>query len=194
MERELSASDGRLLLKIARENILREFGDKNEDLSELLTQVENPVAKKQRGIFVSLHRKNGDLRGCIGNINPVKTLIEGVQDNARHAAFHDSRFRPLSHEELEDMVIEISILTNPEKLDYKNADDLIKKITPGLDGVIIGKAHRSATFLPQVWEQLKDAHSFLSHLCMKAGLDAQEWKSGTLDVSLYRVQSFEEND
>lgn len=192
MEKELSDEDGRLLLKIAREKILREFGYENEDLSQLCRQLDDWMLTEDRGVFVTLHRKSGDLRGCIGNIEPVKPLIEGVQDNACHAAFHDSRFTPLSYEELEDTVIEISILTRPEKIEYADADELLEKIRPGIDGIILGEGHNRATFLPQVWEQLTEPSKFLGHLCMKAGLRADEWLSGTLEISCYQVDSFEE--
>jgi len=108
------------------------------------------------------------------------------------AAFNDSRFSPLSFEELKDTTIEVSILTQPKKINYTDADDLIAKLTPGIDGVIINKNYHSATFLPQVWEQLKDPETFLTHLCTKAGLSADAWKSSNLDVSTYQVQLFED--
>ena len=189
MAEKLSRKDGTLLLKIARENILRKFGKENDDLAALKTQVSTLVLEENRGTFVSLHKK-GDLRGCIGNIEAVKTIWEGVADNAKHAAFSDSRFSPLSREELNDTIIEVSILTRPEKLDYTGAKDLIAMIRPGIDGVIIQKDYHSATFLPQVWKQLKDPRDFLNHLCMKAGLSPHEWESGDLNVLVYQVQLF----
>ncbi len=192
MPEEMSIEDGHLLLKLARENILRQFGEQKESLSELEKKIKNPVIKRNRGTFVSLHKQKGELRGCIGNIEPVKSLLEGVKDNARHAAFRDTRFRPLAYEELEETLIEISILTRPAELEYSDSDDLIRKLKPGVDGVIIEKHNNRATFLPQVWDQLKDPHAFLGHLCTKAGLPSDEWKKGSLKVSLYQVQSFEE--
>jgi len=191
MTEKLSEKDGALLLKLARENILRKFGTENNLLGDLKTQVSSRVVEESRGTFVTLHQK-GDLRGCIGNIDPVKTILQGVMENARLAAFNDSRFSPLSHEEVKDTRIEISILTPPEKLAYTDARDLIAKLRPDIDGVIIKKQYHSATFLPQVWEQLKDSGLFLTHLCSKAGLAKDEWKSGSLDVFTYQVQSFQE--
>jgi len=123
----------------------------------------------------------------------VKSLYEGVIDNAKLAAFHDTRFKPLSFEELKDIKIEVSILTCPEKLEYKGGRDLIGKIRPDIDGVIIRKNSCSATFLPQVWKQLKNPENFLRQLCMKAGLPQDEWKTGDLIVSTYQVQFFEED-
>lgn len=191
MTGQLSKEDGILLLKLARETILRGLGKEKENLAALKTRVSPQVLEENRGTFVSLHKK-GDLRGCIGNIEPTKPIFQGVADNAAHAAFNDSRFNPLSFEELKDTAIEVSILTQPEKIDYTDIKELISKIRPGIDGVMIRKHYHSATFLPQVWTQLKDPESFLSQLCLKAGLSSDEWKRGTLDISTYQVQLFEE--
>lgn len=191
MTQQLSEKDGRLLLKVARENILNQFVKGHEFLGSMKAELSAPVFKENRGTFVTLHKK-GALRGCIGNIEPVKTILQGVMDNSRHAAFNDSRFNPLTQEEIMDTVIEISILTCPEKLNYADARDLTARLRPQIDGVIIKKYHHQATFLPQVWEQLNDPESFLSHLCTKAGLPGDEWRNGDLEVLVYQVQSFEE--
>lgn len=191
MREKLSKKDGEFLLKLARQSILCEFKKKDNKLEFLKAKGSRLVLKENRGTFVTLHKK-GDLRGCIGNIDPEKTVFEGVMDNARHAAFNDSRFSPLSFEELKDTIIEVSILTQPQKLDYTDAEDLLAMLRPDIDGVMIKKHYHSATFLPQVWTQLKDPETFLTHLCMKAGLSSNEWKSGNLRVSTYQVQLFEE--
>ncbi|MBT6340889.1 MAG: AmmeMemoRadiSam system protein A, partial [Desulfobacula sp.] len=106
--------------------------------------------------------------------------------------FNDSRFNPLSHDELKDTIIEVSILTCPQNLDYTDAKDLIAKLRPNIDGVMLKKHYKSATFLPQVWEQLKDPEIFLNHLCSKAGLSEDEWRSCDLNILIYQVQSFQE--
>ncbi|MCK5349109.1 MAG: AmmeMemoRadiSam system protein A [Desulfobacula sp.] len=191
MTDKLSKRDGELLLKLARQTILCKFGQEDDELGSLKAEVSKNILEEKRGIFVSLHKKK-DLRGCIGNIDPVKTVFEGVVDNARHAAFNDSRFSPLSYEELKETIIEVSILTRPQKLDYTDAQDLIAKLRPDVDGVMIKKRHHSSTFLPQVWKQLKEPRTFLTHLCIKAGLSSDEWKSGDLSVLTYQVQLFEE--
>jgi len=191
MIKKISEKDGTLLLKLVRENILDKFGKQNQTLGALKARVSNLVRDEKRGTFVCLHKK-GNLRGCIGNIEPTKTILQGVMDNAHYAAFNDSRFSPLVYEELNDTRIEVSILTQPQKIDYTDANDLIEKLRPNIDGVIIKKNYKSATFLPQVWEQLKDPETFLTQLSYKAGLPKDEWKSGDLDVSTYQVQSFQE--
>ncbi len=192
MTKLISKNDGILLLELARQSILHEFKKQEKRLKTIKDKVSSPILKENRGTFVTLH-KNRELRGCIGNIDPVKNIFKGIQDNAKHAAFDDTRFTPLTHEELEQTNIEISILTRPEKIEYTDSNDLIAKLSPGIDGVIIQKGYNSATFLPQVWDQLQDPKIFLTHLCTKAGLPSNEWESGKLDVSIYQVQLFEES-
>lgn len=135
---------------------------------------------------------NGQLRGCIGNMSSTLNLRDGVRQNAISAAFHDPRFSPLTEAELDKVHIEISILTDPRPLEYSGGDDLIRKLRPNVDGVIISKGHKQATFLPQVWKQLPRPDDFLSRLCTKAGLPARTWQAGALDVKTYQVISFEE--
>lgn len=192
MGKQISEKEGEVLLKIARQSIFNAFSELGDNpLEEIKMSLSKSILEDNRGIFVSLHKK-GRLRGCIGNIEPVKTIFEGIVDNARHAAFKDSRFNPMGEEELNETQIEISILTRPRKLEYQNTDDLISQLTPGVDGVIIEKGHNRATFLPQVWDQLKRTEDFLGHLCRKAGLQTTEWQTGALDVSTYQVQLFSE--
>jgi AmmeMemoRadiSam system protein A len=90
------------------------------------------------------------------------------------------------------VAIEISILTEPQPFDYSDAKDLVKRLRPRVDGVILARKGASATFLPQVWQQLPEAETFLTHLCLKAGLPARSWQVGDLEVSTYQVQSFDE--
>ncbi|MFH2093183.1 MAG: AmmeMemoRadiSam system protein A [Pseudomonadota bacterium] len=189
--RELSEQDGQLLLKLARQTILNAFGAEGNRMDLLKSKASKRVCEDKRGTFVTLH-KGGELRGCIGNIEPGKTIFDGVVDNARYAAFKDSRFKPVSFKELDQIQIEVSILTQPEKLEYNSQQDLISKLETKTQGVIIEKGYHKATFLPQVWQQLDTPEVFLDHLCSKAGLSAGEWKSCNLDIYTYQVQLFEE--
>ena len=190
MEKDkLTEDQGRFLLKVARQTIEQElFARKGEEADE---KGLSAVFRTRRGTFVTLMEK-GNLRGCIGHIIPQETLIEGVRENAINAAFRDPRFHPLRPDEWRDVKIEVSILTDPKPLSYADSQDLLEKLRPGIDGVIIKKGYRQATFLPQVWEQLPDQKEFLTHLCYKAGLEGDAWKSGQLEVSTYQVQAFEE--
>jgi len=185
----LSEEEGRKLLKAARDTIQNALGEqKSESAGE---EGLPPVLSERRGSFVTLTLQ-GALRGCIGRIIPQETLLEGVKANAIQAAFRDPRFRPLSRGELDRVKIEVSILTEPVPLSYSDDHDLTNRLRPGTDGVILKKGYKQATFLPQVWEQLPNPGDFLTHLCLKAGLEGDAWKRDKLDVSVYRVQAFEE--
>jgi AmmeMemoRadiSam system protein A len=144
--------------------------------------------KEKRATFITL-KKNGALRGCIGMLQAVKPLYQDIIDNALSAAFHDSRFMPLSKEEFKNLDVEISVLSPMKKLDYKDADDLLEKLDKKF-GLLIKKGHHSATFLPQVWEELIKKEDFLSHLCMKAGMSHDEWKKGDIEIFIYEVEKF----
>jgi AmmeMemoRadiSam system protein A len=185
----LTEEEGRQLLRVARETIRHAlFEGESENLPE--TASSHQFAER-RGTFVTLTIHRG-LRGCIGHIIPQETLIEGVRVNALNAAFRDPRFSPLSKSEFDQIKIEVSILTEPRPLAYSDAGDLLQKLRPGRDGVIIKKGYHQATFLPQVWEQLHDKKAFLTHLCMKAGLAGNAWEEERLEVLTYQVQAFHE--
>lgn len=191
MTRSLSDTEKKILLSLARLSIKDRFEKNPDEVDQIKRQLPDEFIEQNRGVFVSLH-KHGHLRGCIGNIEPVKTVFNGIWDNAKHAAFKDSRFPPLSREELKDTQIEISILTPPNRLTYSDHFELISKLKPEIHGVIIEKGHCKATFLPQVWHQLESPEKFLEHLCIKAGLPQDEWKTGSLKVYTYEVTFFEE--
>lgn len=185
----LTDEQGKYLLDVARNTIRGSlFGDKGgADKDDNLP----PIFNEKRGTFVTLTSK-GNLRGCIGHIIAQESLIEGIRENAINAAFKDPRFKPVGKIEWEQLKIEISILTDPKPLSYSDAEDLLKKIRPCIDGVILKKGYHQSTFLPQVWDQLPQKEDFLSHLCLKAGLDGNAWRRGDLEVSTYQVQAFEE--
>lgn len=147
--------------------------------------------EKKQGCFVTLHKK-GDLRGCIGSIEPAGPLIQCVEANAYNAAFRDPRFPPLSKEEFYLTDIEVSVLTRPKPLDFSDWHDLKQKLVPGKHGVILSRNMKSATFLPQVWNQLPDAESFLSHLCMKAMLEPECYKNPETRIQVYEAFYFQE--
>ena len=185
----LTEEEGKYLLSVARKTIDQALSGKEGPEKE--DSDTSPLFGVQRGTFVTL-TTGGNLRGCIGHIIPQEALIEGIRINAINAAFKDPRFRPLSKNEWKRVRIEISILTEPKPLSYSDGDDLLKKLRPGIDGVIIKKGYHQSTFLPQVWDQLPLKEEFLNHLCLKAGLDGDEWKKGRIEVSTYQAQAFEE--
>ena len=148
---------------------------------------------EDRGCFVTLH-KNGQLRGCIGCIEPVSTLMACIEAHAESAAFHDPRFPPVTAEELEAIDIEISVLTVPEDLAFTDGEDLKSQLEPHIHGVILSRGFRTSTFLPQVWKQLPDKESFLQHLCVKGGMPADAWKDPRTKVQVYKAGAFGEKD
>jgi AmmeMemoRadiSam system protein A len=181
---------GQQLVRLARKTIAARLGLPGVTPDNDITT--DPALQEKRGTFVTL-KINGQLRGCMGCLTPSETILEGILRNALNAAFNDPRFPALTVPELEETEIEISILTSPRELQYKGGDDLLAKLRPNIDGVIISKGPARATFLPQVWEQLPGTEDFLAHLCRKAGLSPDEWKKGELGVSIYQVQYFHEN-
>ena len=188
MESVLTDKQGKHLLQLARQTIAQRLSVAPETP---VTQGDDPDA--ECGTFVTLNI-NGALRGCIGNLTAAGSVTESVRRNAVSAAFQDSRFSPLSAEELAEVEIEISVLSPPQKLEYSDGDDLIRKLRPGIDGVILRLGGTGATFLPQVWEQLPDPELFLGHLCRKAGLTASAWRDSHPEIEIYQVQSFTEEE
>jgi len=187
----LSEQQGHLLVRLARQTIEQHLGVSPALLisDEELAQ---PDLLQKRGVFVTLH-KRGDLRGCIGSLAAVETIVDGVRRNALNAAFHDFRFNPVGEDELAQLHVEVSVLTEPGPLPYAAPEDLLHLLKPFHDGVILeGAGQARATFLPQVWQQLPTAEEFLGHLCRKAGLAESAWRSGNVHISTYQVQSFEE--
>jgi AmmeMemoRadiSam system protein B/AmmeMemoRadiSam system protein A len=191
----LSPEQGAALVALARRTLAGHYGENfpSDEVRQLDAQLADPALQTRCGTFVTLKIDN-QLRGCIGSLAATAPMVDGVRDNALNAAFHDPRFPPLKKKELDAVQIEVSVLTEPAELAYTDADDLVAKLKPGVDGVIIKRGYASATFLPQVWEQLPRPESFLSHLCMKAGLPSDHWREGDLTVLVYGVQYFEEEN
>ncbi len=186
----ISEEEGRYLLGLARWVIGRRLGVEQVEPT-LPPQADPAFSEQPRGVFVTL-KQQGKLRGCIGSLSAHQPLPAGVRQNSLNAAFNDPRFAPLTAAELATLHIEISVLTPLRPLEYGRAADLPALLRPGRDGVLIEEGGCSATFLPQVWEQLPDPVSFLEHLCLKAGLSADSWRRGGLKIKTYQVQSFGE--
>lgn len=160
----------KILLEIARLSILSEF-DSTIKIDKDSLKKEFPFLNEKGACFVTLNLY-GRLRGCIGSLIAHRTLIDDIISNARSAAFSDLRFPRLSYEEFKDLDIEISILTPPIKLQYSSIEDLKNKIIPNKHGVILEYQNKSATFLPQVWEQIPDFYDFFTQLSLKAGFSS----------------------
>ncbi|NMC51909.1 AmmeMemoRadiSam system protein B [Candidatus Kuenenbacteria bacterium] len=172
-------------LSLARNTLELAFNlttDKNEDYKQY------PVFSEKRGIFVTL-RKNEELRGCIGLIEPIKELSAAIIEMTEAAAFEDPRFLSLEKNELKDITIEVSVLTPPQKISGPKTE-----IELGRHGVIVKKGSRSGVFLPQVATETGwDLNTFMAHLCAdKAGLPANCWLDGSADIYTFEAQVFEE--
>ena len=185
----LNLNEKKTLLAIARQTLENHFKGNYKPLKEVEnTYSITPGLKEKTGVFVTL-RKQGDLRGCIGSIIGEEPLWEGVRNNVLNSAFHDPRFPPLRESELEKVDIEISAMTPLQKIDD------YKKIRLGTDGVIIRKSYHQAVFLPQVATETGwNLDQFLGHLCQKAGLPADAYKSEGMEFLIFQALVFEEKE
>lgn len=188
----LNEEEKTYLLRFARQIITQTL--RGIDAEWEITDQMSAQLKKPGAAFVTLHTRDGLLRGCIGSLRARVPLIEDVKNNAKAAAFEDPRFPPLSLRELPHIIIEISVLSPPQPLHYSDAADLVQKLRPGVDGVVLEKGWHRATFLPQVWDQLSTPTEFLGNLCYKAGLPANAWKDNDIKISTYQVEEFSEED
>ncbi|MDP7076811.1 MAG: TIGR00296 family protein, partial [Desulfobacterales bacterium] len=149
---------------------------------------------EKSGVFVTLSRfPSKELRGCIGYVMPVMKLKKAICDNALNAALEDPRFPALRKEELDRIVVEISLLTVPEKIKYSSPEELLNRIQIGKDGLIMEKSFFKGLLLPQVpVEWGWDVEEFLSHTCMKAGLSSNTWRKGEVTIKKFSAAVFSE--
>ena len=179
-----------VLLQIAKSAILTQF-DKSYSLKREGLIEKYPFLDKDGASFVTLKYEH-ELRGCIGSIVAHEKLLDDVIHNAKSAAFNDPRFHPLKSDEFSHLRVEVSVLSKPEILEYSDFDDLLKKLQPNIDGLILKHGVYQGTFLPQVWEQLPEPKDFLQHLSMKAGSSPSIYKEHPA-IYRYRVDSIEDD-
>jgi AmmeMemoRadiSam system protein A len=179
--------NNRYLIDIAKDAILEEF-EAHQIVDRSLLLKKYPALSRKGAVFVTLE-KDKNLRGCVGSLIAHRTLLDDIISNAKSAAFRDNRFRPLRRDEFDDrnFSVEISILSEPKLLRYKDAKDLSKKIRPQIDGVILKYGRYQATYLPQVWEQLPRFDYFFTTLCKKAGLNGNCLEMHP-EIYLYQVE------
>jgi AmmeMemoRadiSam system protein A len=182
----LSSEDRQALLDVAAASVrqgLETGRPLRVDVSQYSSALQAPGAS-----FVTL-TIGGQLRGCIGMLEPIRPLVEDVAENAFAAAFRDPRFPPLSPAEYKQLEYHISIIHRPEPVQFSSEADLVRQLRPGVDGLILEDNGHKGTFLPSVWKSLPDPADFLRHLKMKAGLPPNYW-SDTLKVQRYTVEEF----
>ena len=177
------------LLKLARKTLETYYATGNT-LSVDLSQVPKEL-KEERGVFVTLKHKH-NLRGCIGNILANSPVYKAVINNALSAALEDHRFSPVTADEVKDLTIEISILSQPVKMSVTDPQEYLIKLKPEIDGVIIKQGDYQSTYLPQVWEDLKEPEAFLGSLCQKAGLNSDCWQEKETELFTYQAKVFNE--
>lgn len=174
------------LIDLARESISSFFNKSTVDLTKYSEYDEHS------GVFVTLY-KNGNLRGCVGYLAVKLPLYDSIYRLARDAAFNDQRFDPLTVDELNDLTIEISILTKPERILVKRSADYLSKIEIGQDGLIVENSGRSGVLLPHVFvENNCDALQAIEMTCQKAGLHAHAWKDTDTNISKFKSKIIKE--
>ncbi|AKB75593.1 hypothetical protein MSLAZ_2332 [Methanosarcina lacustris Z-7289] len=188
----LTETEGRAAVKLARKTIETFLSEKRLTEPQESGSDLSPVFGENRGVFVTL-TEDGLLRGCIGHPYPDSTLEEAILDSAISAATRDPRFPPVGKEELDSIVVEVTVLTQPEKINA-SPKDLPDKVIIGKHGLIVKQGYYQGLLLPQVApENNMDAIDFLSHTCMKAGLSPDAWVNGA-EVYRFEGQIFKETE
>ncbi len=188
----MTGNRGEILLQIARHSIREELYPETDSVQPDKINEKHDWLQQQAACFITL-TKNDDLRGCIGTLDAYRPLYEDVRQNAKGAAFHDTRFSPLRAEEFDEIELEISLLSSMHAMTFDSEQNLLSQIRPGEDGIVFEYDYHRSTFLPQVWEQLPDARDFFSHLKQKAGLSLDFW-SDRVKVYRYSVSKWKESD
>ena len=190
---ELTDQEGKFLIQLARNTVTKYL----ENGITLKPPEDTPKKLyEQCGVFITISSiQNGEkaLRGCIGYPYPTIPLVEAVIDIAINASTQDPRFEPMTTEEIDNVVFEVSILTPPELVSVSNPKDYINKIKVGEDGLIIERGYRKGLLLPQVpteWGWCEE--EFLCQCCMKAGLPLDSWLTKDAKISKFKAIIFEE--
>ncbi|UCC21348.1 MAG: TIGR00296 family protein [Promethearchaeota archaeon] len=194
-EDEFTLEDGKLLIKFARENI--EYFLKNNRHIPVPDMVKAKFSDKY-GAFVTLNKydvSGNPLRGCIGYIEPKFSLYDVIQKVSISSAIEDPRFQSVSLEEMDKIVIELSILTPPKLLEVNDPKEYLDKIVIGRDGLIAEKGMRRGLLLPQVpvdHDRNWDVETFLSQTCSKAWLESNAWQDKSTKIYSFQAILFEE--
>jgi uncharacterized protein (TIGR00296 family) len=188
----LSLDEGAFLVRLARGTIESVLGGGRPPSTSKAPE----ATKRHCGVFVTLNRVRGgehELRGCIGYPYPVKALVEAVVDVSQGAAFEDPRFPSVKAAEMDEIVVEVSVLTPPEVVRVDDPRHYPEHVRVGEDGLIVRRGGRSGLLLPQVavdWDW--DAEEFLSQCCVKAGLPPDSWLLPGTEVQRFQALIFAE--
>jgi AmmeMemoRadiSam system protein A len=184
----LTKQQGKKLIELAKKTISSRFDGKELKISDELKK----EFSEKKGAFVTL-TIDKELRGCIGIVEAIYPLWQTIMHAAESAAFGDPRFSPLKKEEIGRIKVEISVLTKPEFINISKAEDYLKKIKIGKDGLIIDGRYGKGLLLPQVAvEYVWDVRQFLEHTCEKAGLNRNAWNEPDNKIYKFQAQIFTE--
>ncbi|HUF80310.1 MAG TPA: AmmeMemoRadiSam system protein A [Burkholderiales bacterium] len=184
---EFPSDAGRVLLPLARDAIAAELGLTRSQDNGDIAWLRQPGA-----CFITLMRET-QLRGCIGTLRPHRALAEDVKANALGAAFRDPRFPKMTAPEFSTVSVEISVLSPLEPIRFNDERDALAQLRAGVDGIVFEYGHHTSTFLPQVWNDLREPGDFLAHLKYKAGLPPDFW-AADVRLSRYTVFKWREAD
>lgn len=179
---------GKFTVKLARKSMEKYLSNENIEIENYPKELD-----KRKGVFVTINKK-GELRGCIGIPEPTDTTINNIIE-ASKSVCNDPRFPPLSEEELGEITVEVSILTEPEEIKADKKGEILKEIKKGVDGLILENNNNKGLFLPQVWNKISKKEDFLGQLCFKAGLaDPTTWLSESTKLYKFHVKAFKESE
>lgn len=150
---------------------------------------QDPSLKRTAAAFVTLRWPDGSLQGCIGTIEPRGSLLDAVTDGAKSAAFRDPRGRNFTLDEVNDLFVEVSVLSPTERVSFTSEETARAALRPGIDGVVLRYHDKQGTFLPQMWPRLGSAENFLNELKRKAGLSSRFW-SPEVELRRYTVEAY----
>jgi hypothetical protein len=186
----LTNQQGEELVRIARTTV--DSFVRGDDIAQAEVG-DGPYLREVRGAFVTLKNPDGSLRGCIGFPYPIKELGEAVVEAAMSAAAYDPRFPKVEPRELDGLLVEVSALTRPEKMEQSSPKELARHVRIGVDGLIVSNAAASGLLLPQVATEYKmSPEDFLSNTCLKAGLPADAWLTDKIIVQRFQAEVFSE--
>jgi len=174
-----------ILLRLARTTLEHHFGGPKPE-----RPANTPWLDEKRAVFVTL-KKHGELRGCVGQLTARLSLFDAVQDAARAAAFRDTRFSPVSEDELPELHLEISVLSPLEPVDVHTEQQTLDALRVGVDGVVLTSGMRSAVFIPEMWKELPDPKQFLWYLRRKAHIPTDAWPTD-MKVERFTADLYEE--
>jgi uncharacterized protein (TIGR00296 family) len=188
----LNQEQGEYLVKLARATIEYELGL----VAKPRTDDAPDVTKAKCGVFVTLNTVQGEsesLRGCIGYPYPIKDLLTAVIDSAHNAAFSDPRFPPVDKEEMDNIKVEVSVLTPPQPVKVGNPMEYPAKVKVGRDGLILSRGMRRGLLLPQVAVEWGwDSEEFLSQCCFKAGIPPDSWLLEGTEIQVFQALIYSE--